>query len=164
MNCKLITITALQLVFALVCLNGCSWQDGLDVADPVISEVKTPQNPSRSLGPLANAYDREPDAGLTPSQTYDLFHTEVIARRTEGAYVYLSQRSRDRLSEVALAMSVTDAQTLIDGLLKDPSFAAFAPEESVAKEAIEGDKAVVTTRSGLPVNMVREKGTWRIDF
>jgi hypothetical protein len=143
---------------------GCAWNDGLDKADPVIENPTTPQISARSLGPLAAAYDISPPPGLTPRQTYDRFHQAVSDHDTQSIIMFLSAKTRDRMAQLGLCMSVTDVPTLINDLLKDPQFAAFSPDESIKDLKQTGDSAVITTRKGNTVNMVQEDGCWRLVF
>jgi hypothetical protein len=136
----------------------------LDSAGPVIANPTNPELSSRSLGPLAGAYNVVPPPGLSPTQTYENFHAAVTARDTAGCYTYLSSKTRDRLAQVGLAMSVTDVPTLIENLLKDPAFAAFAPDESILKIDAGTERTTLTTRKGNIVAMVMEDGAWRFDF
>ena len=61
-------------------------------------------------------------------------------------------------------MSVTDVPALIESLLNDPAFAAFAPDESIQSIDAGADEATLTTRKGNIVAMVMEDGAWRFDF
>ncbi len=156
-------LCALLLAAAALCV-GCSLSDGLDEAGPVIAKPSTLQLSSSPLGPLAGAYSVAPQPGLSPTQTYENFHAAVTARDTAGCYTYLSSKTRDRLAQVGLAMSVTDVPALIENLLKDPAFAAFAPDESIQSIDAGAERTTITTRKGNTVAMVMEDGCWRFDF
>jgi len=158
-------VTALLALGAAASLcTGCALNDGLDTAGPVIANPATPELSSKSLGPLAGAYNVAPPPGLTPTQTYQNFHAAVTARDTVGCYTYLSSKTRDRLAQLGLAMSVTDVPTLIENLLQDPAFAAFAPDESIQSIDAGAERATLTTRKGNIVAMIVEDGAWRFDF
>jgi hypothetical protein len=152
------------VLMAGLVLSGCAWNDGLDEAGPIIANPSTPHLSTQPLGPLAGAYDVAPPPGLTPEQTYDRFHQAVTDRNTQDIVMFLSSQTRDRLAQLGLCMSVTDVPTLINDLLQDPQFAAFAPDESIKDLKINGDTAVVTTRKGNTVNLSCEDGCWRIVF
>jgi hypothetical protein len=158
-------VTALlALGAAASLLTGCALNDGLDSAGPVIKNPVTPELTSKNLGPVAGAYNVNPPPGLTPQQTYAQFHQAVTDRNISGLYMFLSSQTRDRLAKVGLAMSVTDVPTLIDHLLNDPAFAAFAPDESIANIEVNQDRAILTTTRRYSVNMVQEDGSWRFEF
>lgn len=103
----------------------------------------------------------------SPEQAFRSFVGKLQAGDVDGAWDLLSRDSQDELSRIVHERSVESGGAIPDDpkrvILQDASLTR--PIDEVEVEALEGDRAILTVRSGgetMPVQMVREEGRWKV--